>query len=348
MLTLYCAMERELLVVSGQHPTWHVERRLLGLQTTCVAVDPFETRRVYCGTFGRGVWRSEDAGETWLPVGDAGAAMRQYHGGGIEQPKVTSVAVSPTERVGTFGVVYVGTEPSSVYRSDDGGDTWRDLASLRALPSAPTWSFPPRPYTSHARWIEPDPDDAGRVYVALEAGALVRTLDDGQTWEDKQPGGPFDTHTIAMSARLPGALFISAGDGYFESEDGGTTWRRPNQGLTYRYLWGIAVDVDGATTVLASASPSPGHAHQPAMARSGIFRRSNDSAWQQVSKGLPADEGLVIPILASHPAEPGVFYTLTNHGVFRSTDVGESWEKLAIPWDPAFVNQHQQAIAIAD
>lgn len=348
MTTLYLAMERELLVVRGQYPTWSAKRQLVGLQTTCVAVDPFRPQRVYCGTFGRGTWRSEDAGDSWQPVGDAGQAMAGWDGTGIEQPKVTSVAVSPSERAEGFGVVYAGTEPSAVYRSDDGGDTWHDLAGLRALPSAPTWSFPPRPYTSHARWIAPDPIVAGRLFVALEAGALVRSHDGGQTWEDRRPGGPFDTHTIAMHPRTPGSLFIAAGDTYYESADGGDTWRRPNEGLVYRYLWGIALDASGANTVVVSASPSPGHAHQPAMARSGIYRKTNGGSWQKVSQGLPADEGTVIPILASHPAEPGVFYALTNQGVYRSADTGQTWEQLAISWDPAYRNQHQQALAIAE
>ena len=51
------------------------------------------------------------------------------------------------------GAVYAGTEPSALYRSDDGGETWHELESLLELPSRPTWSFPPRPWTSHVRWI---------------------------------------------------------------------------------------------------------------------------------------------------------------------------------------------------
>jgi photosystem II stability/assembly factor-like uncharacterized protein len=157
MITLYLAMERELLVVGGDHPVWQAERRLVGLQTTCVAVDPVRPQRVYCGTFGRGLWRSDDAGTSWEPIGDASTAMEPWDGTGIAHPKVTAVAVSSTERAGGYGVVYAGTEPSALYRSDDGGDTWHDLAALRALPSASTWSFPPRPATSHIRWIAPDP-----------------------------------------------------------------------------------------------------------------------------------------------------------------------------------------------
>src|SRR5207244_13414389 len=78
---------------------------------------------------------------------------------------------------------------------DNGGGSWVGLAGLRALPSADTWSFPPRPHTHHVRWIEADVSVADRVFVAIEAGALVGTFDGGRTWRDRVRGGPYDTHT---------------------------------------------------------------------------------------------------------------------------------------------------------
>src|SRR5437016_7486467 len=85
---------------------------------------------------------------------------------------ITAVDVGHAGQADGFGIVYAGTEPSAVFRSDNGGDSWVDLAGLRALPSADTWSFPPRPHTHHVRWIEADVSVADRVFVAIEAGAL--------------------------------------------------------------------------------------------------------------------------------------------------------------------------------
>jgi hypothetical protein len=50
---------------------------------------------------------------------------------------VFSVAVSAID-----GAVYAGTEPSALFRSDDGSETWRELTALLELPSRPTWAFP--------------------------------------------------------------------------------------------------------------------------------------------------------------------------------------------------------------
>jgi hypothetical protein len=118
---MYLAMEKELLVVSQQHEAWPVDQQLVGLQPTCVAVDPFRPERVYCGTFGQGLWYSDDAGRSWKSIGDAGTAMEPWNGASVEQAKVTSVAVSPTEQVNGYGVVFTGTEPTALFRSEDGG-----------------------------------------------------------------------------------------------------------------------------------------------------------------------------------------------------------------------------------
>src|SRR5687767_11441134 len=103
-----------------------------------------------------------------------------------------------------------------------------------------TWSFPPRPHTHHVRWIEADLSVADRVFVAIEAGALVRTFDGGRTWRDRVRGGPYDTHTAATHPLAPGRIYSAAGDGYFESADAGDSWRSPEDGLKHLYLVSVA------------------------------------------------------------------------------------------------------------
>ena len=250
-----------------------------------------------------------------------------------------SVAVSATDQVDGFGVVYAGTEPSAIFRSEDQGKSWQELAALRKLPSAPTWSFPPRPWTSHIRWITPDPLVPGRVFAAVEAGALIRSLDRGQTWEDRKPSGPFDTHTLVMHRLAPNRLYSAAGDGFIwpgkgfvQSDDGGDTWYRLDDGLAYHYLWSVAADPHDPDTLVISAAPGPQQAHNPMSAESAIYRRSSGGSWQQVREGLPPARGLLASVLAANEAEPGVFYAANNKGLFRSADAGSTWEELPIPW----------------
>ncbi|HEU5227361.1 MAG TPA: sialidase family protein [Ktedonobacteraceae bacterium] len=390
-MRMYLAMEKELLVLSQQKSAWQAERQLVGMRPTCVAVDPFKPEHVYCGTFGRGLWGSEDAGRSWKPIGDAGSATG-LTGPGITQAQITAVAVSPTEQAGGYGVAYAGTEPSAMFRSEDGGNTWYEQKTLLELPSAPTWSFPPRPHTSHVRWITPDPLVAGRLFAAIEAGALVRSLDGGEHWEDRTPDSPYDTHTLMMHPLAPNRLYSAAGDGfmsprrgYNESVDGGESWQHPDEGLEHHYLWGVAVDPADPETILISASSNPFSAHNPnpagaeaALAHHGrqmprwatanqtgqapprmnwqdnggaesvLYRKTRGTNWQRVSMGLPEAQGTVVPVVASHKAEPGVFYALSNKGLYRSADAGQSWESLLADWNPDFLHQHQQSLVISE
>ena len=343
MTRLYVALDKALAIVKQGARGWEVDLHLEGMQPQCLAVDPLHPQYVYCGTFDHGLWRSADAGTTWEAAGT-----------GITSEKVMSVAVSPLDQANGAGIVYAGTEPSAIFRSEDQGRSWQDLESLRALPSASTWSFPPRPWTSHIRWITPDPLVAGRVFAAAEAGALVRSLDGGQTWEDRRPDGPFDTHTLVLPRLAPNRLYSAAGDGFMQpgkgfvqSNDGGESWFRPGDGLAYHYLWSVASDPANPETVIISAAPGPQEAHNPQTAESAIYRRSAGSPWQLVQAGLPPAHGLLASVLATHEAEAGVFYAANNQGVFRSSDAGLSWETVPTPWPGQMQAGRAQALVVA-
>ena len=345
MTKFYMAINEALAVIHQRNGAWTADLHIVGSAPQCVAVDPLRPEQVYCGTFDQGLWRSKDAGNSWEHVGE-----------GISEKQITSVAVSTTERVGNSGVVYTGSEPSMLFRSEDGGNTWRELAALRQLPSAPTWSFPPRPYTSHVRWITPDPLVTGRIFVAIEAGALVRSLDGGQTWEDRKPDGPFDTHTLIMHRLAPNRLYSAAGDGFMrpengfvESDDGGETWFRPNAGFQYNYLWSVAADPANPATLVVSAAHGPQEAHNPRQAESAIYRRTGNEQWQQVREGLPDVRGMLASVLTAHEAEPGVFYAANNKGLFRSADAGLSWEAIPIRWpDGTHIGRAHALVAVQE
>ena len=335
MIILLVAMERLLLVVRSTPSGWQTFEKLRGTSPQCVAFDPVQADVCYCATFGDGLWKSTDSGNNWQPVGK-----------GISHKKVMSVSVSQSERVGGNGVVYAGTEPSALFRSEDGGSTWREQKGLSALPSSSGWSFPPRPHTNHVRWIALDPFLSGQIYVCIEAGALVRSSDGGQTWTDKVPGGPFDTHTLMTHPHAKDRLYSSAGDGYFESLDRGKSWKRPMTGLRHHYLYGLAVDSADPDTVVVSASSGPYEAHSPEAAESFVYREINGEDWKLSQKGLES-EGTIVSMLAANPKEHGEFFAANNKGVFASSDSGVSWDPLGIEWPKSYLAQHPWGIAVS-
>jgi hypothetical protein len=181
---------------------------------------------------------------------------------------VFSLAVSAAN-----GAVYAGTEPSRLFRSDDHGKSWAELGALLDLPSRPNWSFPPRPWTSHVRWIAPSPSDADLLLVGIELGGLMRSADGGQAWQDHRPGAQPDVHSLAWHPRAPGRAYEAGGGGAAFSTDAGESWQPADEGRDRHYTWSVAVDPDDADCWYVSASTGPFAAHGRRDPQALIYRR---------------------------------------------------------------------------
>ena len=222
---------------------WTVELSLEGSGAQCIAVDPRDGRRSTRGLRGGGVRRTTDGGRTWedceLPGRD-----------------VFSLAVSPAD-----GAVYAGTEPSALFRSDDRGGSWRELDALLDLPSRPTWSFPPRPWTSHVRWIAPSPHDADaapRRDRARRADALDRRR--------RELAGPAAGRAAGRAlARMAPARRgprVRGGRRRRRVERGRRRHVAPaDDGRDRHYTWSVAVDPEDPDLWYVSASTGPFAAH---------------------------------------------------------------------------------------
>jgi len=215
-----------------------------GGRVTAVAGVPGEPFLFYMGTTGGGVFRSDDAGESWVNISD-----RQLAVGSIG-----AIAVAPSDP----NVLYVGTgsaEPrgntspgNGVYRSTDKGKTWKHVG----LPGA-----------GQVGKIQVHPEDPDVVFVAAlgnlfgrnDERGVFRSTDGGDTWEKvlfvNDSTGVVD---IAMNPRNPRILFATAwraqrlpwtmisgsmDGGVYRSKDGGDTWQKLSTGLP-RGLFGKA------------------------------------------------------------------------------------------------------------
>jgi photosystem II stability/assembly factor-like uncharacterized protein len=338
--TIMVGIQNSVLVLESSN-RYKVHEALKGTDPQSIEFDALNPDRAYCGTFGNGLWKTDDGGQTWSNIGKDD----------ISSPNVMSVAVSSLNPSSgnRFNKVYVGTEPSALHISNDGGESWEKMETLNKLPSSKSWSFPPRPWTHHIRWIEPDANNPNYVFAAIEAGALVQSHDGGRTWIDRVEQGPYDTHTLATHPKAPKRLYSSAGDGYFESFDYGESWTTPMEGLKHSYLYGIAVDSGNPQNVIVSASMGPSSAYSSENAESFVYKKVEDSRkWRVVSNGLPEPEGTTIATFVSNPKVSGEFYAVNNRGLFMSTDSGDSWKKLDTPWPKEYLSQTPWALAISE
>ncbi len=286
-----------------------VETGLDGRGARCLALDPQDPDTLYVGTTDEGIFKSEDGGGIWETLS------------GIEHPRVTAVAVSPVD-----GAVYAGTEPSSLFVSRDGGEAWRELEGMRNLPSAPTWSFPPRPWTSHVRAIALSYTDSDLVVVGIELGGVLRSADGGETWQDQRPGAQPDCHSLSAHPEAPELLYEAGGGGFARSTDFGDSWEDAGEGMGLHYVWGLAADAEDPSLVYASAASGPGRAHGGGSSGATIYRKLGNGRWQATLEGLDAFPYALCP----DPEAPGALYAGLGDGtILRGVNAGESWEEVA-------------------
>jgi photosystem II stability/assembly factor-like uncharacterized protein len=308
-MSILVATDRDIVVVDVERGS-SVSARGVSDRPTCLTADPLVHGRLWCGTHRSGMFRSDDGGRSWRAAGLSGRL-------------IMAVTASPVER----DLVWAGTEPSELWCSRNAGGTWGPTSRLETLPSSPEWSFPPKPDTHHVRWIAAHPLNANRLWIAIEAGALVSTFDGGRTWRDRVPDGPWDTHELAIHPNAPDALRVAAGDGYFESDDGGDTWRSPSAGLEVGYLRSVAIDPERADRVVVSAASGPHTAYVSGRSDGRLYCRVTADRWERVRDGWPDPPDTIAPLLCAG-AKGGELWAADERGVHRSTNSGKSWHRV--------------------
>lgn len=290
--------DNRLLRLEERNGEWAAGTLLEGVSAHAVAA---QDERVLLGTRG-GTYLSLDGGDSWqraeLPEAD-----------------VFSVAISAAD-----GALYAGTEPSRLFVSRD-GERWEELEALQDVPSRPRWSFPPRPWTHHVRWIAPDPHRAQRLLVGIELGGLMYSDDGGATFTDHRPGAKRDTHAVAWHPTREGFAYQAAGDGAAVSRDGGLTWQAADGGRDLPYCWALAPDVIDPESWYVSAASGPRAAHSGSTAHGRLYRW--DGTWHPLP--LPG-ESMPYALAALDDA---LIAGTADGRILQSRDNGETWSALA-------------------
>jgi len=310
MARLYAATGDGIARLDEVGGAWTGALSLPGSGAQCLAVDPADRETLYAGLREGGVRRSADGGRAWIDCE-------------LPEPAVFSLAVSAAD-----GAVYAGTEPSRLFRSDDRGESWSDLEALLELPSQPRWSFPPRPWTSHVRWIAPSPQDAGLLLVGIELGGLMRSTDGGVSWQDHRPGAQLDVHSLAWHPHVPGRAYEAGGGGAAFSTDAGETWQPADEGRDRNYTWSVTVDPDDPDCWYLSASTGPFAAHGGGDPQARIYRRRDGRPWEPLAGGLP--DPLPAMPYALLATEGRLFAGLADGQIWESADGGDRWAALRL------------------
>ena len=294
---------------------WSVEALLTYQDVRCLTADPLHPHVLYAGTQGHGVLRSNDGGKTWREAGLAGHMVK-------------ALAVSRTQP----GTVYAGTKPALLFVSRDGRTSWTELLAFRRIRSRWFWFSPAeKPFTAYVQAIALSPADPTIIVVGIELGAVVQSLDGGQTWSGHRRGAVRDCHSLIFHVTHGDWAYCGGGTGagVSVSRDAGATWTQPKQGLDRHYGWAVAADPAHPEVWYASVAPSPWKAHSEHNAQAVIVRSVDGAPWQPLSGGLPQPLKHMPYALLTDPSAPGHLYAgLSNGEVWHSTDHGDTWRTL--------------------
>jgi hypothetical protein len=287
----------------------------------------------YMGTTGGGIWKTEDAGQTWNNVSD----------GFFKTGSVGAVAVSISDP----NVVYVGmgehpprgvtsSYGDGVYKSTDAGKTWkhlgldltRQIANIRIHPNNPDIVYIAA---------------QGAIHGASAERGVYKSIDGGKTWTKTlfvdDNSGCVD---LSMDMNNPRILYAAMwdyrrlpwevrsggkGSGLYKSTDGGDTWEKIQNGLP-KELGKMSVAVSQANSnkiylVVESDSEKE---------QGGLFVSEDaGKSWNRISKDHRLVQRAWYYIEATaDPVDENTVYVLSSPAI-KSTDGGKTWENFRAP-----------------
>jgi ligand-binding sensor domain-containing protein len=277
---------------------------------------------VYAGSFGMGIFRSEDRGGLWTSSNE-----------GLTDPFILSLAT------GKDGVVYAGTFRGGVFRSRDEGKTWQSLndglkrLEIKTLlvtasgiyagtgdgvyilnPQGTKWNVVTGGLDEilvHAIAKAKD----GTLYAGTSGKGVLRFKERGEGWTRLRQGlrdheGLVENFIRVLAIDKDENIYAGTFDGgVFRSPDGGQTWAPISRALPNDSIRGLSSNDRGIYVATGR----------------GIYKTVDlGRQWTPLNKGL---SNLSVQVLLD--AGNGAWYAGTNSGAFRSDDDGLSWTAIS-------------------
>ncbi len=284
----------------------------------------------YMGTTGGGVWKTEDAGQSWHNISD----------GYFKTGSVGAVAVAESDP----NTVFVGmgehaprgvmsSYGDGIYKSTDAGKTWthvglektRSVANIRIHPQNPDIVYVAA---------------QGAMHGATPERGVYKTIDGGKTWKktlyvDENTG----CADLSMDMNNPRILYAAMwdyrrlpwemrsggkGSGLYKSVDAGETWTKMEKGLP-KEMGKMSISVSRANSDKVYAL-----IESDTQKETGGLFASDDAgkSWNRVSKDHRLTQRAWYYIEAfADPKEENTVYVLNSPGL-KSTDGGKTWNYL--------------------
>jgi len=304
-----------------------------GGRVTTVTGVPSQPRTFYMGVASGGVFRTTDAGASWVPITD----------GKVPVASTGSIAVAESDP----NVIYLGTGSDDIrsnvstgrgiYKSSDGGATWSfaglyDAGQIGAVRIHPT--------NPNVVWVAA----IGNAFKSNSERGVFKTTDGGKTWKkvlfvsdsvgaadlELNPANPDMVYAwMWRGERKPWTIISGAqnstGVGFYKSTDGGEHFAKITTGLPTEL-------VGKANLAVTAANPNRVYALVEAKPGGGLYR-SDDAgqSWKLMSSNAQLiTRPFYYVALAADPTNADVLYGGAE-SFFKSTDGGANWQRMATP-----------------
>ena len=340
-----------ILTSDGKRDQWQVDGpHFAGWEMYHLKGSPADPNRLYAsqtsGWFGQMVQRSNDGGKTWEPVGnefkyDGTPGTHKWYDG-TQHPwefkRIWHLEPSPSDP----DTVYAGAEDAALFRTTDGGRTWKELSNLRNV-KGHLWQ--PGAGGMGLHTIILDPKRPKRMYIAISAAGAFRTDDGGQSWKpinrgliskyelpDPEAEVGHCVHRIAMHPARPDTLFMQKHWDVMRSDNAGDQWSEVSGNLPTDFGFPIEVHAHEPETIYVVPIKSDSE-HFPIDGKLQVCRsRTGGNDWEALTKGLPQKDCYVNVLrdaMSADTLQPGGIYFGTTGGqVYGSADGGNSWKAI--------------------
>jgi photosystem II stability/assembly factor-like uncharacterized protein len=225
--------------------TWtNISDGFFGSSIGAVAVSEWDNNVIYVGqgegtirgnvSYGHGMWKSTDAGKTWIFVGLK------------ESKHIPRIRIHPKNPdlvyAAVLGDLFKSSEERGVYRSDDGGKNWKRILFANANAGAVDLCMDP----NNPRILYASMWRARRTPYSMESGgegsAIYKSTDGGETWKnissnDGLPKGIWGISCVSVSpvnSNRVYAMIENDNGGVYRSDDAGQTWKKMNDDRNLR------------------------------------------------------------------------------------------------------------------
>jgi photosystem II stability/assembly factor-like uncharacterized protein len=293
-----------------------------------VFVHPGDSKKVFAGT-NDGVWVSSDSGASFKRANfpDKGTQVWSFLVDCRDPQKMLA-----------------GASPIDVYRSEDGGASWRKLAPPKV------GTHCKGPFASRVMRLAQNPKKPDEIYAALEINGAMRSTDGGETWIDCSDGliklaeqehlksrivsdttaeGMLDGHAVTINPADPESPILALRMGLFRTTDHGKTWQDMEVGRFSPTTYGRDIKVSTAEPGTLYAALSVAAASHDG----GLYRsEDNGRSWKRFDKVQV--HGTIMSI-GLHARDPRQVYIGARYDgeVFGTQDGGATWQAMPLPGD---------------